>query len=120
MQIENKYELVTVRYKNLDEYIKEQGEYINNSWVVVSESVDSDLSMVVEYKRLVSGKVFDTLRTLIQSQHIGVIRVIRGAEIEYTGSAEELLKSKLISDKQLLRCRVRNSTVVDGILRVEV
>lgn len=120
MQIENKCELVTVRYKNLDEYLSLQHEYIENSWVVVSEHVDNDLSMLVEYKRLVSGKTFDILRIVLQYSKEKMVSIHENKEIVYSGSVEKLLKSKIIADTKLLKRQVRSVIVVDNILRVEV
>lgn len=109
-----------MRYKNLDECLQLQHEYTDNAWVVVSERVDRDLTLLVEYKRLISGKTFDTLRTVLQQRTEETVSVHRGNETEYKGSISDLLRSKVIANNQLLKYRVKNLSVVDGVLRVEV
>lgn len=121
MQVENRYELITVRYKNLDEYLRQTVTYTSDSWLTISMKVDSDLSVLVEYKRLLSGKSFDTVLDFLRTSTAKtvVIKTSTGV-LQYKGSVDGLLKGKLISDKRLLRLRVRNNSMADKVLHLEV
>lgn len=120
MIIESKYEHIFVRYKNLDEFIKEQDNAITKDWIVVSTQADTDLSLLVEYKRLVSGVSVDVLADFLKTVSCDKVLIRKNTNVEYNGSVSALLKSKIISDKYLLRRRVRKSFVTNGLLQVEV